>query len=215
VLLVFGRSGDASGLDPARETDGESFYIADNVYDNLVSFINGTTDIEPGLAEKWDVSANGLEFTFYLRKGVKFHDGTDFNADAVVYSLARQFKKDHPAYKYGPWKYWSAMGMDDIIKDVVKVDDYKVKILLKKKEAPFLANLAMQFAAIVSPTAAEKEKENFKSTACGTGPFKFVQWIKDDSIILERNDNYWGRKAYLDRLILKVIPEPTSTLPCA
>lgn len=209
-VLVFGRSGDASGLDPARETDGESFYIADNVYDNLVSFINGTTDIEPGLAEKWDVSANGLEFTFYLRKGVKFHDGTDFNADAVVYSLARQFKKDHPAYKYGPWKYWSAMGMDDIIKDVVKVDDYKVKILLKKKEAPFLANLAMQFAAIVSPTAAEKEKENFKSTACGTGPFKFVQWIKDDSIILERNDNYWGRKAYLDRLILKVIPEPTA-----
>lgn len=209
-VLVFGRSGDAVGLDPGRETDGESFFIADNVYENLVEFVNGTTDIQPCLAEKWDVSANGLEFTFHLRKGVKFHDGTDFNADAVVYSLARQFKKDHPAYKYGPWQYWTAMGMDKIVKDVIKVDPYKVKITLQKKEAPFLANLAMQFAAIVSPTAAEKNKENFKSTACGTGPFKFVQWVKDDSIILERNDNYWREKAFLDRLILKVITNETA-----
>lgn len=209
-VLVFGRAGDAVGLDPARETDGESFYIADNVYENLVEFVNGTTDVVPCLAEKWDMSTNGLEFTFYLRKGVKFHDGTDMNADAVVYSIARQFKKTHSAYKYGPWQYWQAMGMDGIIKDIVKVDDYKVKITLIKKEAPFLANLAMQFAAIVSPTAAEKYKENFKNNPVGTGPFKFVQWIKDDSIILEKNETYWREKAFLDRLILKVIPEATA-----
>ena len=84
-VLVFGRSGDAAGLDPGRETDGESFYIADNIFENLVEFVPGSTDLQPGLAEKWDVASNGLEFTFYLRKGVKFHDGTDFNADAVVY----------------------------------------------------------------------------------------------------------------------------------
>ncbi len=209
-VLVFGRSGDSVGLDPARETDGESFYIADNVYENLVEFKPGTTEIQPGLAEKWDVSKNGLEFVFTLRKGVKFHDGTDLNADAVVFSIARQLDKKHPFYKYGPWKYWGAMGMNGIVKDIVKVDDLKVKIILKKKEAPFLANLAMQFASIVSPAAAAKYKADFKNHPVGTGPFKFVQWIKDDSIVLERNDNYWREKAFLDRLILKVIPEATA-----
>ena len=103
-VLVFGRSGDAVGLDPAREDDGESFYIADNVYETLVEFKPGTTEVQPALAEDWDVSDDGLEFTFELRKGVKFHDGTDFTADAVVFSLSRQFKEDHPHYNYGPWK---------------------------------------------------------------------------------------------------------------
>jgi ABC-type transport system substrate-binding protein len=206
-VLVFARAGDAAGLDPARETDGESLYIADNVYENLVEFDTGTTDIVPGLAERWDMSDSGLEFIFYLRKGVKFHDETDMNADAVVFSLTRQFNKNHPAYKYGPWKYWQSMAMDKIIKDVAKVDDYKVKITLFKKEAPFLSNLAMRFAAIVSPAAVEKYKGNFKNYPVGTGPFKFVQWIRDDSIILEKNEAYWGDKALLDRIIFKVIPE--------
>jgi ABC-type transport system substrate-binding protein len=209
-VLVFGRSGDAVGLDPAREDDGESFYIADNIYETLVEFKLGTTEIEPGLAERWDASADGLEFTFHLRKGVKFHDGTDFKADAVVFSLSRQFKKDHPHYNYGPWKYWGYMDMDNIIEDVVKVDDYTVKILLKKPEAPFIANLAMNFAAIVSPAAANQYKEDFFNHPVGTGPFKFVSWTKDDNIVVERFDGYWGQKAYLDRVIFKVIPDATA-----
>ena len=208
-VLVFGRSGDAVGLDPAREDDGESFYIADNVYETLVEFKPGTTEVQPALAEDWDVSDDGLEFTFELRKGVKFHDGTDFTADAVVFSLSRQFKEDHPHYNYGPWKYWGYMDMDNIIEDVVKVDDYTVKITLQKREAPFIANLAMNFAAIVSPTAAEKYKEDFFNHPVGTGPFKFVSWIKDDNIVVERFDDYWGQKTYLDRVIFKVIPDPT------
>ena len=209
-VLVFGRSGDSVGLDPGRETDGESFYIADNVYETLTQFKPGTTEIVPGLASSWDVSADGLEFTFHLRKGVKFHDDTDFNADAVVFSLARQFKKDHPFYNNGPWQYWGGMDMDNIVDDVVAVDDSTVKIILKKKEAPFLANLAMNFAAIVSPTAAEKYGKDFPSNPVGTGPFMFVSWTKDDNIVLERFDGYWGKKTYLDRVILKVIPDATA-----
>jgi ABC-type transport system substrate-binding protein len=209
-VLVFGRSGDAVGLDPGRETDGESFYIADNVYETLTEFKPGTTEIMPGLAKSWDVSADGLTFTFHLQTGVKFHDGTDCNADAVVFSLARQFKKDHPFYNMGPWQYWSAMDMDNIVSDVVAVNDSTVKIILKKKEAPFLANLAMNFSAIVSPTAAAKYGKDFSSNPVGTGPFKFVSWTKDDNIVLEKFDGYWGKKAYLDRVIFKVIPDATA-----
>ena len=83
-VLVFAHSGDAVGLDPARETDGESFMIADNIYNCLVEFEPGSTAIIPGLAESWDVADNGLEYVFHLREGVKFHDGTDFNADEGI-----------------------------------------------------------------------------------------------------------------------------------
>jgi ABC-type transport system substrate-binding protein len=189
-VLVFGRGGDAVGLDPAREDDGESFYIADNVYETLVEFKPGTTDVMPGLAESWTASTDGLEYTFKLRKGVKFHDGTPFNADAVVYSLSRQFKKDHPDYGNGPWKYWGYMDMDNIIQDVVAVDSQTVKFTLKKPEAPFIANLAMNFSAIISPTAAKKYGKDLSSNPVGTGPFKFVSWVKDDNIVLERYTGY-------------------------
>lgn len=209
-VLVFGRSGDAVGLDPAREDDGESFYVADNVYETLVEFKPGSTDVMPGLAESWTASADGLEYTFKLRKNVKFHDGTPCNADAVVYSIARQFKQDHPDYGNGPWKYWGYMDMDNIIQDVVAVDNLTVKFTLKKPEAPFVANLAMNFSAIVSPTAAKKYGKDFSSNPVGTGPFKFVSWTKDDNIVLERYTGYWGEKAYLDRVIFKVIPDATA-----
>jgi len=209
-VLVFGRSGDSVGLDPGRETDGESFYGSTPVYDTLVEFVPGQTAVRPALAESWSFSDDGLTATFKLRKGVKFHDGTDFNAAAVVYSFERQFKQDHPAYKNGPWKYWGYMDMDNIIESVVAVDDLTVAFHLKKKEAPFIANLAMDFAAIVSPAAGEKYGEDLATNPVGTGPFKFVSWIKDDSIVYERNPDYWGGDVYLDRLILKVIPDATA-----
>lgn len=209
-VLVFARSGDSVGLDPARETDGESFYGATQVFDNLVEFKPGTTEIQPALAESWEIAENGMEVVFNLREGVKFHDGTDFNAEAVVFSLGRQLYEDHPYYDLGPWKYWGYMDMSNIVKDIVAVDDYTVKFVLKKKEAPFIANLAMDFASIVSPAAVKKYGEDFKNNPVGTGPFKFVSWKKDDTIVFERNDEYWRRPAYLDRLILKVIPDATA-----
>ena len=90
--LVFGRGGDSVGLDPAYETDGNSFMICDNIYEALVFYKDESTALEPGLAESWDISPDGLTYTFHLRKGVKFHDGTPFNADAVVFSIGRMMK---------------------------------------------------------------------------------------------------------------------------
>ncbi|WP_037570967.1 ABC transporter substrate-binding protein [Spirochaeta cellobiosiphila] len=209
-VLVFARSGDSVGLDPARETDGESFYATGNIFDTLVEFKPGTTEVQPALAKSWDISDDGLTFTFHLVEGAMFHDGTPVNAKAVKFSFDRQFVKSNPYYKLGPWKYWGYMDMDSIVSEVIAKDDTTVIFKLKKVEAPFLANLAMDFAAIVSPTALEKYGTDFASNPVGSGPFKFVSWQKDDNIILERNESYWRRPAYLDRLVLKVIPDATA-----
>ncbi len=214
--LVFGRGGDSVGLDPAFETDGNSFMVCDNVYNQLVTYAEESTDIIPALATKWEISPDGLTYTFHLRKGVKFHDGTDFNADAVVFSLGRQMKEKRVKFYRHKWEfpkdqpppeYWLSMEMDKIIDSIEAVDDYTVVFHLKRLEAPFLADLGMDFASIVSPTAVLKYGPDFKSHPVGTGPFKFVKWIKDDRIILEANKDYWGGRPYLDRVIFRVIPD--------
>ncbi len=209
-VLVFGRSGDSVSLDPGRETDGESFYATTAVFDTLVEFVPGQTAVQPALAESWDIEDGGLTWIFHLREGVQFHDGTPLNADAVVFSFERQFIEDHPYYDHGPWKYWGYMSMSDIVESVEAVDNLTVKFTLKKVEAPFLANLAMDFASIVSPTAVAKYGEDFKNNPVGTGAFVFEQWNKDSDIVFSRNENYWDGPVYLDRLILKVIPDATA-----
>lgn len=215
--LVFGRGGDSTSMDPSHATDGESFYAASAVYDNLVQFKYGSTEIEPGLAESWTVSPDGLEYTFKLRKGVMFHKtkffkkSSEFTSKDVVFSLKRQFDKNHPYNKVGgAFKYWSAMDMSNIVKDVIAVDKYTVKITLKKQEAPFIANLAMEFAMMLSADyAAELTKkgkqEQLGRYPVGTGPFSFVKWIKDDRIIFKANKKYWDGRPYVNTLIFKVI----------
>ena len=206
--VVFGRGGDSVGLDPALETDGESFKVCDNIYETLVAFVPERTDLAPGLATSWQASEDGLTWTFKLRENVVFHDGTPFTADAVVFSLARQFKPDHPFNKVeGAYQYWAGMSMSDIVKDVRKIDDLTVAIDLKRPNAPFLSNLTMNFCAIVSPVAVEKWGDDFARHPVGTGPFRFVEWIKDDRVVLERNPDYWGPAPKIDRLIFRSIPE--------
>ena len=209
--LLYGRGMDAVGLDPAHESDGESFKICDNIYESLVRFADDGTGIEPSLAVDWETNADGTVWTFHLRPRVTFHCGHAFDASAVEYSLARQWsgrEPRHAAYGVGgPYPFWGYLGMDQALEEIEAVGPLDVRFHLKEPNAPFLSNLACNFAAIVCPHDAEEHGQEFFRNPCGTGPFRFVEWKRAESITIERYEDYWGFPAYLDRIIFRSIPE--------
>jgi len=206
--LIWGRGGDSVMLDLAQATDGESIKAGIQIFENLVKFGNDSMDVEPQLAESWDVSKDGLTWTFHLRKGVKFHDGTDFNAQAVYDSFARIIDKEHPFYGYGKWKYLSLSLQ--YVTAIKIIDDHTVSLTTQMPYAPLINNLALWLCPILSPKAMAEYKDQIGMHLVGTGPFKFVKWVKDDHIILVRNDAYWAGAPKLEKIIIKSIPE-TST----
>jgi ABC-type transport system substrate-binding protein len=209
-VLIFACAGDADKLDPADVTDGESTARTDSIFEGLVEYKSGTAEIQPCLATSWNISEDGTSITFNLRQGVKFHDGTDFNADAVVFSFARQYDTNNVYNQYGEWAYWGYMFSD--IEAVEKIDDYTVQIVLSRPNAAMMTSLAMFTVAIVSPTNAALWKEDAFKHPVGTGPFKFVEWVKDDHITVEANKEYWRGAPKLDKVIYRVITDPSARL---
>ena len=205
--LSFAISVDVDEMDPGNTAIVQ---VVDSIFEGLVRFRAKTTRIEPCLASSWEISENGKEIIFHLRRGVKFHDGTDFNADAVVFSFARQYDPNHPYYKYGKWYMWKFIFSD--VDRLEKIDEYTVKLVLKRPNVSVLTSLALYQVSIVSPANAKNYQENAFKHPCGTGPFQFVEWVKDDHITLKANENYWQEKAQLDQLIFKIIPDPSARL---
>ena len=217
--LVYCSEDSPEGFDPAIYTAGTTFDASSRtVYNRLVEFKHGSTEVEPGLAESWTVSPDGKEYTFKLRPGVKFQT-TDFftptrtlTADDVVFSFDRQLRADNPWNKYTAgvsYEYAAGMGFPDLIKSVEKVDDLTVKFTLNRPEAPFIADLAMDFASIMSKEYADKlqadgKMEQLNQMPLGTGPFTFVAYQPDAVIRYKANDDYWHGKEKIDDLVFAI-----------
>jgi peptide/nickel transport system substrate-binding protein len=182
-------------------------------------FDGATTNVKPALAASWTISTDAKTWTFKLRQGVKFHDGTDFNADAVVFNFQRWMDVKHAFHKGGDFSYWSDMfggfkndpAESGLVVDTVTASaPDTVVFTLKNPMAPFIQNLAMFPFAIASPTAVKKDIDNYFKNPVGTGPFKFVEWVQGDHITVDANKDYWGEKAKVDRVIWRVITDNTS-----
>jgi peptide/nickel transport system substrate-binding protein len=203
--LVVGLVAEPTSMDPGQLTDINSMRVLSSVYDTLVRFKEGSFTQEPGLATAWKMSPDGLTYTFTLRRNVKFHDGTPFDADAVKFTYDRLLDSKHPFAETGPFPF--ASFYYGAIKEVAVVDPGTVRFTLKQPFSPLLNNLTLNTGRIVSPAAVKKYGKEFASHPVGTGPFKFVSWDKNVRIILEANPAYWAGPPKLERIVFRPLVE--------
>ncbi|MFX4271450.1 ABC transporter substrate-binding protein [Propionibacteriaceae bacterium Y1685] len=228
--FIFAGSSNPATLDPAMASDGESFRVARNIFEGLVSVKPGTIELEPLLATEWESSEDGKDHSFTLREGVKFHDGTEFNAEAVCTNFERWYnweglnQSENLSYYYGKLFRGFKTGdksADALYKNCEATDPTHVTIHLNAPFASFVQAMTLPAFSMASPTALEKyQADNTQGTAddprfseyatahpTGTGPFTFESWERDQQVTLNRNEDYWGDKAKVDKAIIKIISD--------
>jgi peptide/nickel transport system substrate-binding protein len=228
--FVFGAPGDPAMFDPAFATDGESFRITRQIYDGLLTTKAGSADIEPALAEDYEVSEDGLEYTFALREGVKFTDGTDFNAEAVCYNFDRWYNFEGLAASPAASEYYqnvfggfaSTPDVPSLYESCEATDESTAVVKITQVTSRFPAALTLPSFAMQSPTALEEYDANNLSGnedalsypayalehPTGTGPFKLESWdVGNGEVTLVRNEDYWGEPAGVEEIIFRTISD--------
>jgi len=203
VLLV-GQIAEPKSLDPAAVTAVNDFRILVNMYEGLTRYKSGTLEPGPALATDWEISEDGTEYTFHLREGVTFHDGSPFNAEAVKFNFDRMLNEDHPFHNTGPFPlafFFSA------VESTEAVDDMTVKFTLDAPYAPFLSNLAYPTGLMVSPEAIKIHGKEIGRHPAGTGPFKFVEWKSNERVVVDRFEEYWGEQAKAEAVVFRPITD--------
>ena len=225
--FVFAGSAEPVTLDPFFASDGESFRVARQMFEGLVGTVPGTADPAPLLAKKWTVSDDGLTYEFALQDGVKFHDGTDFNADAVCANFERWYdmpvsgQTDDVTYYYGALFRGFKTGprADAAVYDSCTTDgESTATVTLKSPFAGFISALSLPSFSMQSPAALKKYQDDASNDPrttsystehpTGTGPFTFGSWERGKQITLEKNADYWGEPAKIDRAVVVAISEP-------
>lgn len=216
AILVVALDSPPLTLDPANITELASAHVSSQVYETLVEFNAKTSTFDPLLAQSWTVSGDGRVWTFTLRYGVTFHDGTPLTAGAVVDNFNRWMDVTNP-YHHGDFDYWQLLfggfkGSGSIVRSVEQVDDLRFRLTLEQPWSPLLAALSMFPFAIVSPTAMRTDIDAIYRRPVGTGPFRFVQWRSDGEVELEANAAYWGGRPKLDGVRFQVITDRAARL---
>jgi peptide/nickel transport system substrate-binding protein len=203
-VLVVAQIAEPKSLDPHAVTAVNDFRILMNLYEGLVRYAPGTLEVEPALAESWEISADGTVYTFTLREGVSFHDGTPVTAEAVKFNFDRMLDEEHPFHDTGPFPlsfFFSS------VEEVEAVDAQTVRFQLDAPYAPFLSNLAYPTGLIVSPAAVEAHGDDFGRNPAGTGPFRFTEWVSNNRVVVEANPDYWGEPTQLQAVVFRPITD--------
>lgn len=216
--IVMTYKDDVATLDPAIGYDWQNWSMIRSLFDGLMDYVPGTTDLRPGLAEKYEISEDGLTYTFHLRVGVKFHNGREMTADDVKYSLDRvtlPATQSPGSGFFGSIKGYDAMvgGTATSLAGVTVVDPLTVKIELSRPDATFLHVMAINFASVVPKEAVEAANGDFGKMPVGTGAFKMKEWTLGQSLVFERNTDYWrAGEPYLDQITYEFGQEPIVAL---
>ncbi|MDC0657795.1 ABC transporter substrate-binding protein [Leisingera sp. SS27] len=216
--IVITYKDDVATLDPAIGYDWQNWSMIKSLFDGLMDYVPGTTDLRPGLAESYTISDDGMVFTFQLRAGVKFHNGREMTAEDVVYSLNRVTnpKTQSP----GAGFFWSIKGYDAVasgdaetLEGVTAIDPSTVQIELSRPDATFLHVMALNFASVVPQEAVEAAGDDFGKKPVGTGAFSLGDWTIGQSLVFAKNQDYWRDGIpYLDQITFEVGQEPIVAL---